>query len=137
MQLTQITNNLVRLHSKIIRNLFSKFANEGECLFRKFKILKLEDIHLFYVSVYMFRILRMNECPTLQSDLNLKHPDHSHSTRYRSNLVVPFPRVNTVKINYKYQFVKIWNNLPNELKCISSLRIFKRMLTSYILGNYE
>ena len=42
------------------------------------------------------------------------HPDHSHSTRYTSNLVVPFPRVNTVKINYKYQFVKIWNNLPNE-----------------------
>ena len=77
----------------------------------------------------------MNECPTLISDLNLKFRDHSHSTRYRNNMVVPFPRVNVVKINYKYQFVKIWNDLPNQLEYISSLRTFKRMLTSYyILG---
>jgi len=137
LQLTQIANNVVRLHLKIIRNLFSKFANEGGCLFTKFKISKLEDTHLFYVSLYMFRILKINEFPTLQSDLNLKYRDHSHSYRYRNNLVVPFPAVNTVKINYKYQFVKIWNDLPNELNCNSSLRKFKRMLTSYVVGTSE
>ena len=60
--LTQIGNNLVRPHSKIIKNLFSKFANEGECFFRKFNVIKLKDINVFYVSLYMFRILRMNEC---------------------------------------------------------------------------
>ena len=57
----------------MIKNLFSKFANEGDCLFRKYKILKSKDIHLFYVSLYMFRILKIKECPTLQSDSNLKY----------------------------------------------------------------
>ena len=100
----------------MIKNLFSKFANEGKCLFRKIKILKLKDNHLFYVGLYMFRILKINQCPALRSDMNLKYPVHSHNTRYRNNLVIPFSRMNTLKINYKHQFVKIWNNLPDELK---------------------
>ena len=76
-------------------------------------ILEIEDIkferytYTYFMYHYMFRNLKIKECPTLQSDMNLKYPDNSHRTRYRNNFVAPFPRVNTAKINYKYQFVKI------------------------------
>ena len=61
--------------------------------------------------------------------MNLKYLDHSDITRCLNDLLVYFPRVNTTKINYKYQSVKMWNDLPNELICTSYLETLKRQLT--------
>ena len=130
------TNILIRCHLKIVQNLFQGFYPNVQCLFKQLKILKLKDIHKFYVSVYMFKILKLNECPTLYTDLDFSYPNHSYPTRNRNNFITPFPRVDSVRINFQYQFLEIWNELSESITSSRSLSIFKKSLTQYFLESY-
>ena len=99
-------------------------------------LLKLRDIYTFYACVHMFKVTKMNISPSLQSDLNLQTREHPHNTRGNGFYAVPFPRVENIRINYKYQFVTIWNNLPAVIKDISRLSVLKKRLTSHLMESY-
>ena len=129
--------DLQKLQLRIVRNLFHHHTDdESSCLFKAFNILKLKDLHTFYVNVYMFKVIKINICPNLQSDLDLRIRDHCYGTRGNGVYAVPFPRVENIRINYKYQFVTAWNQLPVELKNIDKLSLFKKKLTSYLIEAY-
>ena len=84
----------------------------------------------------MYKILNSNECPTLSNDMCLDYRNHSHYTRNRHTLIVPFPRVNSVFRNFEYQFIKLWNVLPENITNQSSLRLFKKKLQMYYIEFY-
>ena len=125
-----------KLHSKIATNLFRKFYPGTGCIFKSVKILKLLDIHKFHACVYMFKIIKLNLCPTVSENLRLRYPPHDHSTRNRNNLIPPFPRINTIKFNYEYQFITIWNNIPETIRDSRSVGIFKQELRNYFIETY-
>ena len=135
-QCTQRCSRILSLHRRIVNNLFLGFCRNDECVFKKFKILKLRDVHIFNVSIYMFRIIKLNECPTLQSGIDLIYPDHEYDTRNRDLLIGEFPRVETLRYNYKYQLKKIWNDISQPIKDLTKLSIFKRTLKEHLLSKY-
>ena len=47
----------------------------------------------------IFKVIKMNICPNLQSDLDLKIRDHCYGTRGNGLYVMPFPRLIT-NINF-------------------------------------
>jgi len=122
------------LHRRTVNNLFSGFCRNDECVFMKFKILQLRDVHIFNMSIYMFRIIKLNECPTLQSTVDLMYPDNDYYTRNRDLLIGEFPRVETLRYNYKYQLKKILNDLNQPIKDQTKLSTFKRVLKNHLLG---
>ena len=61
------------------------------------------------------------------ASLNPTYPSHMYETRYRGSLVVPFPRVDSIRMNFKYQFCNVWNDIPDNIRNATSLRIFKKM----------
>ena len=65
-------------------------------------LLKLRDIYTFYACVHMFKVTKMNISPSLQSDLNLQIREHPHNTLGNGLYAVPFPRVENIRISYKY-----------------------------------
>jgi len=136
LQSTRKGLELENIHTKIIENLFAHHINLNECLFKTIKLLKLKDIHILCVGLYMYKIVKLNECPTLQANLDLTQPEHQYNTRSRSNFKLPFPRVENIRVNYKYQFVNIRNKIPNYVKDKNTLNSFKRALKSYLLGKY-
>ena len=77
-----------------------KFNDHVDYLKSPFNILKLKDLHTFYVNVYMFKVIKTNICPNLQSDLDLRIRDRCYSTRGNGVYAVPFPRVENIRINY-------------------------------------
>ena len=129
---------LLRLQSKIIKNLFGKFfpSSSVACLFRELEILKLDDVYRLRVSIYMYRILVLGECPTLLNNLELLYPEHSHNTRTSSNLILPFPRVEVIRMNFRYQFVNVWNSVPAHFKILPTLKTFKKSLVKFYLEQY-
>ena len=135
LQCTERGNRLNNLHKRVTKNLFAKFSR-GTCIFKSMKILKLPDIHRLHVGLYMYRVVRMNACPTLQLNLDLKYPQHNYGTRNRNDPIVPFPRVDCIKINFQYQTIKIWNDLPPVIRDSNSLGIFKKKLIEYALAQY-
>ena len=86
----------------------------------------------------MYQIVKRNEFPFLQEKLNLSTPSHTHHTRSIDNEVfsMPFPRVEAIRMNFSYQFVKIWNEIPFDIKNSISLGVFKKTLIDHYLEDY-
>ena len=124
------------LHNRIVKNLFSKFFNDNICIFKANSILKLIDIYKMRVAVYIFKVLKLGFYPVLFNDLNFRTNNHLYNTRNIDNLVLPFPRVENIRINYKYMFPHIWNEIPIHIKELGNLRIFKKKLSEFLIDKY-
>ena len=99
-------------------------------------MLKLPDIHRFYVALYMYRVIEQRECPTVGACLGLIYPSHECNTRNSNNIVPPFPRVECIRSNYEFQFVGFCNSVPEYIKKSPNIRKFKTAFRDFILGSY-
>lgn len=133
---TQRGEGIQSLQTRIVKNLFYQFTPYNICVFKANKILKLVDVYKLYVSMYMYKVINLGLCPTLSNNLDLRQFNHDHDTRNRSNLIPPYPRVENIRLNYKYMFPVIWNSIPNAIKQLNSLSGFKRKLIEHFLGQY-
>ena len=84
----------------------------------------------------MFKLLILNRNPFLDNNIDINYRHHDYNTRNRNLLVTPFPRVDAVKYNFQFQFVDIWNQVPDVIKQSTSIRIFKRRFIKYLLDSY-
>ena len=87
------------------------------------------------VSIAMFRIVNL-ESSTVLDPANLDIPIHDYNTRNRLDFITPFPRVDATRLNFCYNFLNIWNNLPANLKTIPRLGTFKKELIDYLSSFY-
>ena len=58
----------------------------------------------------------------------------SYNTRNPDTLNVPFPRTNTIKINFLYQIPIHWNNLDGTIRNAASLNSFKNKLKKQLIS---
>ena len=106
------------------------------CIFKVTKILKFVDVYRLLVSIYMFNILKLDMYLSMRASLNLSIPDHPYQTRNRHEFNLVFSRVESIRMSYKYQFVKVWNELSPDLKCKPTLRSFETALTQSFIDGY-
>ena len=133
---TQGANCLTSFQRRIVTQLFSKYYTDTSCIFKSTNLLKLVDIHKLYASIYMFKVIKLNSCEAIGNNLDLRRPHHQYLTRNRDRLLTPFPRVNAIKFNFQYQFTNVWNEVPDEIKNVRTLRLFKKKLTCHLLSLY-
>ena len=98
------------------------------------EILKRADVHKFYAALYVYGIVKLNLCPMMGNYIELNHYSHSYETRNRNHLILPFPRVNAIKINFTYQLINVWNDVPEAIKNVASANIFKKLLCQHFLS---
>ena len=128
---------ILRLQRRIVKNLFSRyFPNNPDDIFKVVCLLKFPEVYKLKVSIYMYRIVKLEEFNTLSRSLNMSYPNHHYPTSARNQLLRPFPRTESIRMNYKYQFCDIWNGLPESVKEAPTLKIFKKTLTDYYLSSY-
>ena len=124
-----------KLQSRIVHNLFLKYS-QNQCPYKYMKILKLEDIYRLYAAIHMYKIVQLDINETVGDTMVLSEAPHNYNTRNRHNLRPPYPRTDTILYSYKYEFISIWNSVPDAIKIATSLKIFKRKLTELILESY-
>ena len=102
------------------------------------KQLKFKDIHKLYVGVYMFKVIKLNKCRTSQINLDLEYPQHDNFTRTHDYPVVTFTRVIYLRIHFKYQCSRIWNDISENIIYEITLQRFKKSLTviNHFLDQY-
>ena len=89
----------------------SQFYQLG-CIFASAKILKLNDVYRMCKLIYMYKIIELRQCPALRDNVIFMFSDHSYNTRNRGDSLPPFPLVQVIKMNFEYQFIPLWNNVP-------------------------
>ena len=135
-QCTTKTERLNNLHIRAVNNLFAELCPPNTNIFKHLKLLTLNDIHRLYAAMQMFKVVRLNQCPTVQMNLNLTYPEHNHDTRSRHNAILPFPRVEAIRSNYVYQCIQVWNTIPEPIRNKTSISVFKRSLMKYFIDRY-
>ena len=133
---TQRCDRTMNLHRRIVKNLFGKHYRRVDCLFKAAGILKFTDIYKFLIGIYMYKILKLALYPSLSEGLNLTLPSHNYNTRDRGNFRLPYPRVESIRMNYKYQFTNIWNDIPIVIQSKPTVPSFKNALIMHYLERY-
>ena len=73
----------------------------------------------FRASLSVFLLTQVDLSITQRSEI------HDRATRHRNTLEIPFCKTATGQRSFLFRAVKPWNNLPEFLKCIDTLRNFK------------
>jgi hypothetical protein len=130
---------LVSLQDRIVFNLFSHFAEskaQTSQIYKRERILKLEDLYRVKTCETIYRILNNGYLPSLHERLLGLVRDHTYNTRQRNTFMIPIPEVRAVKLNFLYQAVKCWNMLSQPIIEASTASIFRHRLQLCIIESY-
>ena len=95
--------------------------------FYQFKILKLHDVYRYFMSIYMFNLIKVGTYKIT----------HGRVTR-NMNLAQPsFQRLTLTQHSVSYAGPKIWNEIPQCIRNISSLQLFKKKFRSFLINQYN
>lgn len=120
---------LFRLQKKIIRIITnSDYFDHTQPLFKQNNILKLFDINRLQIATYMYK--------SLHNNTTLRQPQHNYPTRTRDKLVIPNHNLTLYKHSLAYLGPKTWNAVPQHLKNIQALHLFKKHYKKHIILQY-
>ena len=117
--------NLIIQQKKALRIIADvPFRSHTSPLFKKFNILKLNDVYKFNLAVFMFKNRDKFIC------------SHNINTRQREQSVTEFHRLTKTQRAVSFMGPRIWNSLPQEIRDIRSFSRFKIFLKKYFTSSY-
>ena len=129
--------------------------NHSEPLFKYLHILQFKDIYklqvLRFVYKWKYKLIPLHFCTIFMKNYDLYSLNTNSSTNvimekgFKDFTVLPrdtlhFQSSNLANYGYKSMRVngpKLWNELSDEIRNLSSLRLFKRRVKSHLLGEYS
>ena len=134
--ITSISKLLI-LQKRSVRILsHSAYLAPSNPLFIKLSLLKFPDIYILRIAEFMYKFtydLLPRSCNNFLAFENLSH---EYYTRH-SHILNPASCRTIIRFSYiSVCGPKIWNKLPENIKRLPSLNVFKRNLTVYLLNNY-
>ena len=94
-------------------------------LFHTANILSFSNINLLQVSLFMYKF-QNDMLPSFFKRFFKYNSDiHQYNLRNLHNFALPPTRTNYMKFNIQYHGPIVWNALPNELKSLKSLQLFR------------
>ena len=93
-------------------------------------VLNFNMAYEFFTLVKMYNVLVQGGHKYFYDRIFTHQVDHSHSTRFQSNgnLVLPLYCKTKCQASFLYRGMKLWNDLPLEIRSISSVNKFKKTL---------
>ena len=126
-------HHIQMLQKRVIRSIGNVgYLAHTKDLFRKFNVLRCED--LFKINVYKFMYKLMNNLLPchIKSYFNMQQVTHTYSTRQVGNLAITKYKTELYSKSIRILGPKLWNNLPEEIKASPSLNSFKKNVTKFI-----
>lgn len=91
---------------------------------------------LYYnVCLFIFKIVRNLLTEQLRNRLEIVGNVSERQTRQAGDIAIQFRRTRSAQKSMFYEGVKLYNDLPAEMKHCDRIEPFKRMLKEYILFN--
>ena len=123
-----LLQSLFVAQKRIIRNIDgAPYLAHTSPLFKKYSILKVHDIFIYSVCCRMFKMRSENGFI----------PNHNVNTRFRDMPRTSWQRLTMCQKTFSFTGPSEWNNLPNDLKNIEKISVFKRKLREYLINKYQ
>ena len=102
----------------------------------QFSWLSVPDRVKYFKLLHIFRIRHSLAPRYLMSNFKAVSDAHTHNTRGSSFNYSISKELSLSPSTFSYTAIKAWNSLPNSLKSIDNLALFKRRLKEYFLSEY-
>ena len=99
--------------------------------------LTIPDRVRYFRLIHLFKIKHGLAPRYLQRNIQSVSDTHSYNTRGSTSNFHVSRSLSSTPSAFAYSCVKNWNELPNRLKSIESLAIFKRDLKAFLLSSYD
>ena len=103
------------------------YLDHTDPLFRRLKLLKLQDIYYFHLGTYMFHARSRGEYPA-PTNINTRGSNRALPTRHRITLTQH--AVSCAGPNY-------WTSLPQNIRSINCYMRFRKSLKEHLLNKYH
>ena len=126
------------LQKKAIRNIsLAKYRAHTKPLFKKHKLLTLNDINTFQTSLFMYKYTTNALPPVFNDYFALNSSFHSHNTRQANNFHLPTDHTTLLaRRSIRYFGPSTWNAIPSAIRKSNTTNVFKRMLRDNHISLY-
>ena len=104
-------------------------------LFKKYKLLTLQEMHIYKVAIFMFKVHHKIAPENVHEYFVESSEIHDYPTRARYKLRVPAFKLELMKISIRVKGVYIWNFVYNDISPDCSRYSFRISLRNLLLGN--
>ena len=131
------TDRIIVLQKRAIRVITNSdyLAHTGR-LFKTLNILKVDDMYVMQILVYMFKTIHERYDSQLFSLLSFRADVHDYDTRNAGQLALPMYRRSMSRFSLLYRGPALWNQLPTNIRNVESLNTFKNKLLHRFLMSY-
>ena len=107
---------------------FSKFDEHSSPLFKQTRIImKFHDLVVFLIAIFIHKYHKNLLPTTFETFFVRVNEVHDHNTKLSSKIyyLIPRIRINNGKFNIRFQGVRVWNSIDENLKSLSPLAFKK------------
>ena len=126
-------NKIIVLQKRIIRiiNGVNRMTH-SEPLFNKLSVLNIKKLYMYNLGLLMYKH-HHNQLPQILNVFVHNSDIHAYSTRSADMLHVPIFKTELGKRSFRYQAVKIWNDIFLSFSVNIKIGTFKKNLKSYLI----
>jgi hypothetical protein len=122
-------NKIFRLQKRALRTISnSSYLCPTKPLFENYKVLNIFDMYTYESAIFMYKYKNNLLPPSFDGVFTIHQENHKYNTRNKGDFQIPIQRVKNILTTGP----KVWNNLPNHIKCVKSLGQFKANLKKHL-----
>ena len=103
---------------------------------KKYAILKVSDKFKFEICCFVYKFHHRLLFDCFNNFFQRNSEVYSRQIRQSNNLNLPLFKKSICKQSIKFVGVKLWNEIPNEIKRSKNLTQFKKKMKQYLLNSY-
>ena len=118
---------LYKVQNKILRIItFSKYQQGSRQLFISLQLQSINELNSYQIGLLMYSYTKGSLPSAFSNYFLLNNTIHKHYARSSEKFHVKFTTTNYGRFSIKYKGPMIWNTLPDVLKNIRSLQMFRK-----------
>jgi hypothetical protein len=134
---TSYVSKIYKLQKKTVRIITtSKYNDHTNPLYKKLKILKLEDIYKLKVAKYMYAFDKQILPSPLLDIISYNRNTHEYNTRNKDNPHIDTRRTIIASNSLRHKGPEIWYEIPEIIKSKKTIKSFTNTLKKQIITNY-
>ena len=132
------TRPILILQKKAIRVISgAKYRDHTLPLFNKLRLLSFPDFVKFKNLCFMYKVYTGLLPKNIMRYFTLARDSHNYSTRNHGQFEIKYRRTVLKSMSLSMRGPKLWNELPDYLKDMRSIKSFKNNCTKYLLVQYQ
>ena len=118
--------------NKIVRNIAPLYMLNSSTkeMYDGLNLLNINQLYHYRTLEFGYKWMYMSDYQMFHDEFQRVTFVHIHNTRNRDRLRIPFPRLNKHKQFIIYNFIKFYNNLPENLLQSRNFNYFKNILSN-------